>query len=159
MSFSVIPRGALRQVSRERKLVADVCRCALTARYLARTSARLAARGSCRKGVPAAMSEPVDARLLARSWTHSHEEDFDGWQVFRPSEQGFPPSRGRSSLELVPGGALKSSGPGADDRTVRGEGRWELRDRTLVVRSGGGVQSFEVGGVEPDRLLLRPMGG
>ena len=42
----------------------------------------------------------TDPSSLVGAWTHSHEEDHDGIQVFRPGDQELPPSRGRTSFTL-----------------------------------------------------------
>ncbi len=97
-----------------------------------------------------------DPGLVARSWTHVHEEDEGDLQVYRPSGSDLPPARGRTTLDLRPGGSLERRTPGPDDRAVVRGGTWELRGRRLIVRPADGpVMELQVEHVEPDRLLVR----
>jgi hypothetical protein len=41
--------------------------------------------------------------LLVR-WMHSHEEDTDATEIYRPAEYAFPPARGRIGYEFIPDG-------------------------------------------------------
>ena len=106
------------------------------------------------------MTDKTAEQLLAQSWTHSHEEDTDSEMVFRPASFKFPPSRGRSSFELKPDGSAIESGPGADDRTQSGKGKWHLdADNKLVLSQGsGGSHSSRVlklASVNADRLVVK----
>ena len=106
------------------------------------------------------MGDKTAAQLLAQHWTHSHEEDTDTEMVFRPASYKFPPSRGRSSFDLRPDGAVTESGPGADDRTQHSEGKWHLdAHKNLVLSQGsGGRQSSRVlklASVDPHRLVIK----
>jgi hypothetical protein len=95
--------------------------------------------------------------LLLRRWIHSHEEDEEGRMVFRPAGFAFPPSRGRSSFELRPGGVLIEGGPGPDDRPTETTGTWEVEgDDRLILRPGGqGTRTLVIASLEPDRLVVR----
>ena len=83
------------------------------------------------------MSNKVEKATLAQRWVHSHEEDSDTEMVFRPASYKFPPSRGRTSLELRPDGSLTESGPGPSDRSESTKGTWLLdADNKLVLNQG-----------------------
>ncbi len=99
------------------------------------------------------MTNPPD---LAGSWVHSHEEDHDGIEVYRPAGYPFPPARGRTSLTLKPDGSARSGSPGPDDRGVAADGTWQLADSLLTVRSAGHTARFDVLAVDRDQLTLRP---
>ena len=97
---------------------------------------------------------------IHQEWVHSHEEDHGDEMVFRPASFPFPPSRGRRSIDLRPGGALARGGPGPDDRRVRSEGgRWELEGKTLKLHSPSSArtEAFKMVSASPDRLVLRPV--
>ena len=102
---------------------------------------------------------PHEAARFAGSWTHSHEEDSGGVQVYRPT-QGFvfPLSRrGRETLEVSSEGQILSGTPGPDDRqrltkasmTALGMNRFRLDGLGL---SGQVIEMIETG---PDILKLR----
>jgi hypothetical protein len=98
----------------------------------------------------------IDPATLHRKWVHSHEEDTDGEQVFRPASYDFPPSRGRSGFDLRPDGSYGESAPGPTDRPEESEGTWELNGDVLELRGpGGSTQKLAVVSAEPDRLVVR----
>lgn len=102
------------------------------------------------------MSSNIDIAALSKSWTHSHEEDTGDELIFRPSDQEFPPARGRESLDLAPEGALVTTGPGPDDRRVESTGEWTIEGNDLVLRRPGrDEERFEIVAVEEDRLVVR----
>jgi hypothetical protein len=95
-------------------------------------------------------------RLLARAWTHSHEEDEGSHLVFRPSEHDFPPARGRQSFTLAEDGTLEIVGPGADDRPIVSGGTWSLEGDHLELEPfGAEPRRYDVDHVEPDRLVVK----
>jgi hypothetical protein len=105
------------------------------------------------------VADPLDPSQLVGRWTHAHEEDQGGAFVLRPVDAPLPPSRGRRSLELEPGGTLVEGRPGADDRSVGASGSWSLDGGQLVLSvSGRPEEHWQVESVEPDRLVLRPAG-
>jgi hypothetical protein len=105
------------------------------------------------------MPEPVDTVALAKSWTHSHEEDSGGLMVFRRSESEFPPSRGRMSFDLNRDGVAHLTGPGPDDRRIRRQGTWNLDGNLLTLRlPGRPEQRFEIQSVDDQRLVARRTG-
>jgi hypothetical protein len=96
---------------------------------------------------------------LAKSWVHSHEEDKEGVQVFRPASYPFPPARGRDALRLDADGSLMKSIPGPDDRTsTQPAGCWKVRGKKLILEQQGGTsKEYVIERVDPDKLLLRPL--
>jgi hypothetical protein len=102
----------------------------------------------------------VDRPLLCRRWTHAHEEDDGGNMIFRPSEQKFPPSRGRRSFDLRTDGTMTESRPGPTDQHAEGRGKWTVDDAGVLnlVSEGAGStpRAFDVVEVTKDRLVLKP---
>jgi hypothetical protein len=90
-------------------------------------------------------------------WTHVHEEDHDGLQVFRPAGADLPPARGRTSLTLLAGGEATAGYPGADDRGVTDDGSWSLSGDVLTVTGAAGTSAYQVVTSQPDLLELRPL--
>ena len=99
----------------------------------------------------------IDRSTLQRRWVHSHEEDTEGEMVFRPASYSFPPSRGRSGLDLRSDGSYGESGPGpADKPEETGGGTWDLDGDVLRLRTAaGGTQTLKVVSAEPDRLVVK----
>jgi hypothetical protein len=95
---------------------------------------------------------------LAKTWVHSHEEDKEGLQVFRPANYPFPPARGRDALHLEADGSLVKSIPGPDDRaTTQPAGSWKVHGKKLILEQGGASKEYEIERADPDKLLLRPL--
>lgn len=92
-----------------------------------------------------------DTHALQQRWTHSHEEDTPGRMVFRPDSFRFPPSRGRRSFALGPGGTAGGSKPGPDDRSEATGGRWRLRDDGVLEVEGQELRVLELGA---DKLVV-----
>jgi hypothetical protein len=95
------------------------------------------------------MADKIDRKALEQKWVHSHEEDTSDEMVFRPASYRFPPSRGRKAFQLDSGGKLLNFGIGADDRTVEGEGRWQLDDENRLT-----LHTAATGMVPPVMQLL-----
>jgi hypothetical protein len=72
------------------------------------------------------MDHHFSPELLQRAWMHSHEEDTDKNEVYRPSTFAFPPARGRTGFELKSDETLIETGIGATDRRTHGTGKWNL---------------------------------
>jgi hypothetical protein len=100
---------------------------------------------------------PIDPATLNRHWVHSHEEDTEDEQVFRPASYAFPPSRGRSGLDLHPDGSYGESVPGPTDRPEETEGgTWELDGDTLELRApDGSMHVLKIASATPDRLVVK----
>lgn len=95
----------------------------------------------------------VESTALEQRWVHSHEEDGPDSLVFRPGSWKFPPSRGRRSFTLGPGGRLLSSGPGPDDRTKETVGSWRLSpDGVIELDQGSRTTRLRILRAGPDRL-------
>jgi hypothetical protein len=98
----------------------------------------------------------IDRGALPRHWVHSHEEDTADTMVFRPAGYGFPPSRGRTGLELRPDGSYVETGIGETDRPGSSGGRWELKDDRLELEGGSGTgRVLEVVSADENRLVVR----
>jgi hypothetical protein len=102
------------------------------------------------------MRERDTERIVRRRWVHSHEEDTDREMVFRPAAFEFPPSRGRTSFELKPDGALLEGGIGPTDRPVETQGTWELEDDRLLLRRDPSEtpRVMRIASVEDERLVV-----
>jgi len=100
----------------------------------------------------------TDRSVLVGSWSHSHEEDHDGLQVFRPGDDELPPSRGRTTLTLRADATAVAGTPGpADVGRLSDGGSWELDGDVLRVRCPGWTATYEVVSAEPAQLKLRPV--
>ena len=89
------------------------------------------------------------------TWVHSHEEDEGDRVVLRPPSYAFPPSRGRASLSLEPGGAIAVRHPGPDDRTVASDGEWSLDGNRLSIVAPWLAGEYDVESADADALVLR----
>jgi hypothetical protein len=96
---------------------------------------------------------------LAKKWIHSHEEDNEGAQVFRPANYPFPPARGRDALDLGADGSLVKSIPGPDDRmSATPAGSWKVVGKKLILQRPDGTNNeYAIESLDPDKLLLRPL--
>jgi hypothetical protein len=84
------------------------------------------------------MNDASGTDLLCRRWLHSHEEDTATERVYRPGEHDFPPSRGRSGFELLPGGEMTQVGIAPADGPIETTGRWRREgDQLMLERSDG----------------------
>jgi hypothetical protein len=102
------------------------------------------------------MADKIDHSALNQTWVHSHEEDRPGEQVFRPASYPLPPSRGRKSFQLSPGGKLGAAGPGPDDRTVTSQGTWSMSGGdVLTMTSGGATTRMQILSVDKDKLVVK----
>jgi hypothetical protein len=95
--------------------------------------------------------------LLGR-WMHSHEEDTDTTEIYRPAEYAFPPARGRTGYEFLPDGQAVYLGIAAADGSTYVRGRWQLEasDRVSVTMEDPRIKSvvLRVLGCAPDKLVL-----
>jgi hypothetical protein len=95
--------------------------------------------------------------LLQRHWMHSHEEDTATTTVYRPAEFKFPPSRGRASFALGPGGVMSEGRIGPSDRQQKNAGRWKLESPELLIlepAGGAGRRTLKIVSVTADRLVI-----
>jgi hypothetical protein len=89
-------------------------------------------------------------------WIHSHEEDSGDLRVYRPAGYRFPPARGRRGFELRPDGSYVAHGPGPADKPTSRPGRGVP---PRGGRGGRGRETRQNVSLEPDRLVVRPLGG
>ena len=105
------------------------------------------------------MGDEDKRKLLLGHWVHSHEEDSETDQVFRPADYAFPPSRGRTGFQLNPDGSLVKIGPGPTDSPQAQRGQWELTaEDSLVLRvesTSEASQSKQIRSLEKDKLVLK----
>lgn len=88
-------------------------------------------------------------------WTHSHEEDTDDIEVYRPPGFPFPPSFARRGFEIRQDGVFARHGPGPVDEPVTVTGRWAAE----VIRAdfddpGLGSETLRILSYDQDRLTL-----
>lgn len=105
------------------------------------------------------MSDQERAGLLLHRWMHSHEEDTETEQVFRPSDYDFPPSRGRNGFQFNSDGTLWQFGPGPSDRPQAKRSEWELSAGDVLVISPGSSSAekrcMQIVALEKDKLILK----
>jgi hypothetical protein len=80
-------------------------------------------------------------------WLHSHEEDTETTEVYRPADYPFRPARRvRRGLEFRPDGTFIEHGPGPDDRPRGTAGRWQDLEggRLRITSPSGGGTSFDL---------------
>ena len=70
--------------------------------------------------------------IYEKRWTHSHEEDYDDIQVYRPSTFNFPLSRGRIAFEIEKSGIFIQYGIGPDDTKKKVEGNWTIEEPNTI---------------------------
>ena len=102
----------------------------------------------------------IDDAQLAGSWTHSHEEDHDGLELWRPADYPLPPARGRTTFTLLPDHRAVVGTPGPDDRGTTEGGTWSLEQRpdgdVLIVALPQWQATYLVVAADPEHLELRP---
>ncbi|SFO05926.1 hypothetical protein [Mycetocola miduiensis] len=98
------------------------------------------------------------ATCLIGRWMHSHEEDTDTTEIYRPEEYAFPPARGRTGYEFMPDGQAIYIGIAAADGSTETHGRWELDadDRVSVTAEDPRIERrvLHVQDCSPDKLVL-----
>ena len=105
------------------------------------------------------MGEPVDTRLLCRSWLRSRQEDTDTEEVYRPAGFAFPRrERGRAGYRFHADGTVERVGIGATDVPEVRTGVWRVDDenpRGVRIDVGGTPQLLEIADLSPERLVIR----
>jgi hypothetical protein len=98
-----------------------------------------------------------DEASLHRLWVRSNEDDTEDELVFRPSSYDFPPSRGRTSIELRSDGTYVESSPGPVDVPEEHGGRWSLEGDRLVLEAEGDRpgHAWEIAAADDDCLTLK----
>ena len=101
-----------------------------------------------------------DAQILG-SWRHSHEEDHDQRQTFRPAGYPLPPSRGRTAFTLLADHRAVVGTPGPDDRGARHSGTWSVEHKTtgdvLTVALPDWRESYLVLSASAEQLVVQPV--
>lgn len=102
------------------------------------------------------MAEYREASLYGR-WVRSNEDDTEDEVVFRPASYPFPPSRGRTSIELRPDGTYVESSPGPVDVPEEHTGRWSLEGARLVLEAEGDRpgHAWEIAAAGDESLTLK----
>lgn len=102
--------------------------------------------------------EASKQQCLLKSWGHSHEEDGDGVEVWRPAGYTFPLSRGRNRFELRNDGSAIFFGPGPDDRGGETSGFWiGTGNDEIELRQSENVPPRRLKIVECSETVLRLM--
>ena len=102
------------------------------------------------------MAAYSEASLHGR-WVRSPEDDTDSELVFRPASYAFPPSRGRTSIELRTDGTYVEGSPGPVDVPEESSGHWWLDGNRLVLESDGEHpgHAWEIVSAGADGLTLK----
>ncbi len=98
---------------------------------------------------------------LFQAWKHSHEENFDGNQVYRLASHKFPPSRGRFGFQLHKDGTANIGAIARGDGTDYQKGRWTLEDKILTISfntADRDDRKYEVITIARDKLILKMLG-
>ncbi len=62
---------------------------------------------------------------IYQHWIHSHEEDANDTNVFRPSSYDFPLSRGREGFDIKDNGTFIKYAIAPDDKSEKVIGHWK----------------------------------
>jgi hypothetical protein len=94
---------------------------------------------------------------LQGSWVRSQEDDSANEVVYRRAGYDFPPSRGRTAIDLLADGRYVETAPGPVDVPEKRTGRWTLEGRRLVLEPDGEGpgHAWEVEGADEECLRLR----
>lgn len=103
----------------------------------------------------------IEDSQIVGSWKHSHEEDRDQQQMFRPADYPLPPARGRTVFTLLPDHRAVVGTPGPDDRGASHSGTWSLERQTagdvLSVALPGWQESYVVVSASAGQLVVQPV--
>ena len=103
---------------------------------------------------PAPFPTPPDLSPLFLPWTHSHEEDTDEVEVYRPPGFPFPPSFPRRGFEVRTDGVYVRRGPGPADEPVTETGRWTAGSITAELDTPPERETLTIVSYDDERLLL-----
>lgn len=101
--------------------------------------------------------KPLDTNLLFRRWIHSHEEDTESQEVYRPATFSFPPARGRSGFELRADHSCIYVGIGRGDGEQEIDGSWRYEgesERDLRIDCAGVNRAMHIAVLEEDKLVV-----
>ena len=100
----------------------------------------------------------ISREILCQLWLHSHEEDTETEEVFRPASFSFPPARGRSGFELHDNGSFRDIRIGPTDRPEEGVGTWEFDDAAAQLSiqcDVGPRQVLHICSADKERLVIK----
>ncbi len=103
---------------------------------------------------PAPFPTVPDTSPLFLRWAHSHEEDTDEVEVYRPPGFAFPPSFPRRGFEIRTDGVYLRRGPGPADELVTETGRWTADSITATFEGLGDAETLPIVSYDDERLLL-----
>jgi hypothetical protein len=97
---------------------------------------------------------------LFKRWHHSHEEDHDDIQVFRPADYALPRARGRMGIEFRPDGTSTRYGIGRGDAPTIEPGRWQMIGSNRIqvqsqAAAGARVSNLEIVRLDDNVLEVR----
>ena len=105
------------------------------------------------------MSQQELPQELYKKWIHSYEEDSAGYQVYRPADYNFPPSRGRKGLEILPenGFILYDIAPADGHQKVKGSWASPEANHLQVELAGKSADNFTMQILEysDDKLVVK----
>lgn len=78
--------------------------------------------------------------FIVGEWVHAHERDSDRTKVFVDAKEPLPLSRGRQRLELRLDGSFAEAQPGADDRSIQENGKYQFDGKMLILHRSGREQ-------------------
>lgn len=89
-------------------------------------------------------------------WLHFHEEDYEDIEVYRPSSEDFPRSRGRRGFEIQPNGDFIHLDIGRGDAGTETTGQWELvaENRLRVTLENGNSYLLNLQEISSDELHI-----
>lgn len=70
-------------------------------------------------------AKEIDPKALINKWGHSHEEDAEGLQVYRPHTYDFPLARGREGFEFKEDGNFIQYDIAPADGNIAIPGTWK----------------------------------
>ena len=72
---------------------------------------------------------------IFQHWVHSHEEDENGLEVFRPHSYPFPRARGRNGFEVKKNGEFILYKIARGDGSEEVPGRWKAEGKNRIIVS------------------------
>lgn len=82
---------------------------------------------------PAKRLANVHGEDIFQRWTHSYEEDKDGFRVYRPAGFAFPPARGREGFEIRADGVYIRHAIGRADAPEQMQGSWKMKGKDKLI--------------------------
>src|SRR5215212_7472783 len=111
------------------------------------------------------MTGQLPPEIYEKRWIHSHEEDANGIQVYRPSTFDFPLSRKtRMAFDIEKNGTyIQQYGIGPDDTREKVEGNWTTIEESNTIKiefADKSIKSYKMSIVSSsdDILKIRKFG-